>query len=156
MRNLFCMVVLLMTACASTRGGTSHRLITPEDQTTVADWTEDEKSREVAMRNLRRSDEASFHLLRVAKQRKGTVHEQSDLVISVISGSMRMTVDRDVIEVAPGDVIEIPRGTPYALTNQAANASVAYLVYTPALGAVDSKPAQTQSKSAWRWNLWAQ
>ena len=154
MRNMLYLLAVMSTGCATGAAGGGHRLITPEDQAT--DWTEDEKSRTAAMRNLRRSAEASFHLLRVQQDRKGTVHDKSDLVISVISGAMRMTVDRDVIEVVPGDVIEIPRGTPYALTNQANAASVAYLVYTPALDPADSKPAQTQSKSAWRWNLWAQ
>jgi mannose-6-phosphate isomerase-like protein (cupin superfamily) len=149
-------LAILLTACATTRGGESHRLITPESQEVVSDWTADEKTRDFAMRNLRRSDEASFHLLRVAKQRKATVHERSDLVMAVISGRLRVTVDREVIEMVSGDVIEIPRDTPYALTNQAVSASVAYLVYTKALDPADSKPAQTQSKGAWRWNLWAQ
>jgi quercetin dioxygenase-like cupin family protein len=155
MRKMLYVLVLMATACASGAGSGGHRLISPEEGQPT-DWTDDEKSRTAALRNLRRSDEASFHLLRVQKDRKGTVHQNSDLVIAVISGALRMTVDRDVIEVVPGDVIEIPRGTPYSLCNQASNASVAYLVYTPALNPTDSKPAQTQSKSAWRWNLWAQ
>jgi mannose-6-phosphate isomerase-like protein (cupin superfamily) len=60
--------------------------------------------------------------------------------------------------VAAGDVIEIPRGTPFRVKNRAQAASVAYLVYTPGLSSEDRKPvrAERESESAWKWNLWVQ
>ena len=154
----------LLTACASASAstpmasGTRGTLITPSGQSSSVEWSAAEQAQQVALRNLRRSPEASFHLLRIRAEQTAHVHERSDLVLMLLAGSLTVTLDDRVLPLKPGDVVEIPRGAPYALKNTGAQPSAAYLVYTPALDLQDYKPvgASRSRDSAWQWNLWLQ
>ena len=124
----------------------------------VSDWTAEERSRAVALRNLRRSPEASHHLLRLNGAQGAHVHERSDLLLLTVAGALTLSVGGEELTLAPGDVVEIPRGTPYEMHKQGSTPSVLYLVFTPALAADDYRAAEAAPtrESAWKWNLWLQ
>lgn len=161
----FVPIILLACSAACAPGSANVALrpsgvvITPEGNIAEPAWTEQELSQQVSMRNLRRTPEASFHLLHVnGKESSAYVHERSDLTLMVVAGKIELSLGREKITAAAGDVIEIPRGTPVQTANMAgSDASVAYMVFTPALDATDrTRVAESSRDSAWKWNLWPQ
>lgn len=153
------LLTLLLSACAGDTSGRGRgSLIRPEEPGGQPRWTERELQQPVALRNVRRSDQASFHLLRLRAEQPAYAHDRSDLVFMVLAGSMTMTVNGEPVRVAPGDVVEVPRGTPYALRNDGEAPGSAYLMFTPALAADDRRLVRgpVRRESAWKWNLWVQ
>jgi len=152
------LAVALLAGCAatSTASGARGRIITEARES--SSWSDEERAQNVTVRNLRRSAEASFHLMRVRSEQPLHVHDESDLVLVSVAGGFGLTLGDRALTLGPGDVVEIPRGTPYALKNEATDASVAYLVFTPALQPEDFKSVSGPPKreSAWQWNLWVQ
>jgi mannose-6-phosphate isomerase-like protein (cupin superfamily) len=154
---LFAMVCACL-GCAA-RGGAVGRgtLITPSSQTADVAWSDAERAQPVAMRNLRRAPEASFHLLRVKGERPTHVHANSDAVMFIVAGELTASVDGRSLPLKGGDVLELPRDTAYALASVGTEPAVAYLVFTPGLAADDDKAiVEAASESAWQWNLWVQ
>lgn len=151
-----------LLGCAHTTGHAVEpergKLISPSLASEATTWTGEEQARPSALRNLRRSPEASFHLLRVKEAHPARVHERSDLVLVSVAGALALEVDGEDLTLRPGDVLEVPRQTPYSLRNQATEASTAYLVFTPPLDARDDRPLESSKRreSAWKWNLWVQ
>lgn len=152
------MAICLLAGCAGTSvAGGRGRLITPSNQSAESAWSEHEREAPLVMRNLRSSAEASTHVLRVRTQREARVHAKSDLSLFLVAGELEVTVEGQPFRLARGDVMEVPRGTPYALRNLGADASVVYLVFTPGLADGDDKSAAAAPHdSSWRWNLWVQ
>ena len=142
-------------AVAQGRRGSVVRAAEASDAT---DWTAEERGRAVALRNLRRSPEASHHLLRLNGAQGAHVHAKSDLLLLTVAGALTLSVSGQELTLAPGDVVEIPRGTPYEMRNQGGASSVLYLVFTPALAADDYRPVKEAParESVWKWNLWLQ
>jgi mannose-6-phosphate isomerase-like protein (cupin superfamily) len=107
-------------------------------------------------RNLRRSPEASFHLIRIDGPLQPRVHDKSDLVLFVVSGELDLNLGKDRFRVQQGDVVEIPRGTPYAAHSRRGTKATLYGVATPPLSPDDQKPAAKPRESVWKWDLWIQ
>lgn len=158
MRKYACLPLVLVAACATGKAGSSGVLMSPRGNTSEPAWSEQEEQRDAALRNLRESPEASFHLLRVrTAEPSAHVSEKSDLVLMVMSGKVEVEVGYRTLPAGPGDIIEVPRGVAYRVKNVAQAPSTVYLVYTPSLAAGDRRAVtEPQSESAWKWNLWVQ
>jgi mannose-6-phosphate isomerase-like protein (cupin superfamily) len=150
-------VAVLLGACVHRASGGGGAVISPEGTVSEPQWSAGEASKATALRNLRRTPEASFHLLRVTGEQPATVSDGSDLVVMVVSGMMRLELGDQSLNVKRGDVVEVPRGTPIKMRSTASDAAVAYLVYTPALAADDRRTiAEPRRESSWKWSLWPQ
>lgn len=148
---------LLLAACATRAEHGAHVIATASRGDQTVGWTESEKAARVAIRNLRASPEASFHLLRVRERLPLRVHHKSDLVLMIVSGQAEVRFADQRTKVSSGDVVEIPQGTAYGLERRGEAEVVAYLVYTPALAADDTAQVdEPQHESVWKWNLWLQ
>lgn len=111
-----------------------HSLIlTPEDGVRSIVWTEQERAKNIAVRTLRRTHEASFHLVRLVTTEEPHVHERSDLTVFVLSGRVRIHLADRVTTVGPGDVIWIPRHIVHWAENLHPKASEAYAISSPPL-----------------------
>jgi mannose-6-phosphate isomerase-like protein (cupin superfamily) len=159
LRSCLCLPALLcaLSACVSAPTRAPGMVVSPADPSSQASWSEEEQRAEVAMRNLRRTPEASFHLLRLRGELRPRKHEQSDLVLLVVAGKLELELGDRMLPAAPGDVIEVPRGTPYGAKNRGDKPGVLYLVHTPALDPNDVRTIATSSpETSWKWNLWTQ
>jgi mannose-6-phosphate isomerase-like protein (cupin superfamily) len=159
LRSFLCLSALLfvLPACVSAPNRAPGMLVSPLVGEAATSWTEDELRAEAVMRNLRRTPEASFHLLRLRTALRKREHAQSDLVMLVVAGKIELELGDRMLPAAPGDVIEVPRGTPYGAINRGDEAGVVYLIFTPALDPNDVRNVTTpNAASAWKWNLWAQ
>lgn len=121
--------------CASSRG----LRITPDKTWAGADWNEEEKTREVAVRNLWQTSEASAHRIRLVTAEKPHVHDHHDLTVFVLKGRARVFLDGRFVIAQAGDVVEIPRGTLHWARNLEKWPSEVYAVFTPAYDGKDMR-----------------
>ncbi len=158
MRPLLALGLSLCTACASVSSQADRAtIISPGASGEARAWSDAERAAPVVLRNLQRTPEASYHLLRVRTALPRRQHERADLVLMVVAGHPKLTLGSDAVSAQPGTVVEIPRGTAYAVENAGAEPAVLYGVATPALDPEDSRQVpEGETVSAWRWNLWPQ
>jgi mannose-6-phosphate isomerase-like protein (cupin superfamily) len=157
MRLVSLLLSLCLTACMTPASRASGVVVSPADGSSQSGWSDEEKSANVVLRNLRQTAEASFHLLRVRTELTRRKHAQADLVLVVVAGQVEVQLGDRAIPSAPGDVIEVPREVPYAVVNKGRDAGVLYLVYTPALDPNDVRMVTEKGgESSWKWNLWTQ
>lgn len=149
---------LTLSACVTGAPRAAGVVVSPADAASTTQWSDDERNAEVVMRNLRQSDEASFHLLRVRTALPPRKHEKSDMVLMVVAGQLELSLGDRRLPGAPGDVIEVPRGVPYGVKSKGDKPGVLYVVYTPAFNVDDVRKVaeSTGGDAAWKWNLWTQ
>jgi mannose-6-phosphate isomerase-like protein (cupin superfamily) len=114
--------------------------ISPEQTWPSLSWSEEEKTRDVAVRPLWRTQEASGHAVRLRTAEKPHVHDHHDLVVFVMKGEARLHFADRSVDVKAGDVIEIPRGTLHWAENTGRGPGEAYALYTPAFDGQDIRP----------------
>jgi mannose-6-phosphate isomerase-like protein (cupin superfamily) len=124
-------VIGVMGICACGTPATAGRIVDPRGVAEAAVWSAAEQQKDVAVRTLHVSDTASVHLVRLARAEKPHVHEDSDLAVFVLRGSVHMHFGERVIPVVAGDVIEIPRGASHWAENAGDSPSEAYVVFSP-------------------------
>ncbi|HTL48957.1 MAG TPA: cupin domain-containing protein [Verrucomicrobiae bacterium] len=113
--------------------------ISPEKAWDEIEWSAEEKSRDVAVRTLWKTSEASAHAVRLSTAEKPHVHDRHDMVIFVRSGKARVFLGGRYVMVGAGDVLEIPRGTVHWAQNLGPGAGEAYALYLPAYDGQDMR-----------------
>lgn len=103
-------------------------------------WTEDELGKDVAIKTVRQSEGASYHLVRLLKAEKPHVHDRSDLAVFVLSGSVKMHFPGRVVPVSQGQAIDVPRGVAHWAENASSEPSFAYVIFAPAFDGKDRRP----------------
>lgn len=133
----------MLAACA---GSPEPRaaILAPSGLTERMDWTADEAARDVAIRTLGKTDAASSHAVRLLGAEKPHVHDRSDLFVFVLRGRVRMHLGDRVLDVFPGDAVEIPRGVVHWAENTARGASEAYVVFAPPFDGKDRRLVAAQ------------
>src|ERR1041385_5494798 len=92
-------------------------VVTPEGPLAAITWTDVELGKDVALRTVRQTDAASYHVVRLFKAEKPHVHDRSDLSVFVLSGSVNMHFADRVVPVGPGDVVAVPQGAAHWAEN---------------------------------------
>jgi mannose-6-phosphate isomerase-like protein (cupin superfamily) len=116
------------------------KVVSPGGSLPAVTWSDEELGKDVAIKTVRQSDGASHHVVRLLKAEKPHVHDRSDLVVIVLSGSVRMHFGDRVVPVGPGQIIDIPKGEPHWAENASAEPSFAYVVFAPAFDGKDRRP----------------
>ena len=142
-RPTCCRVMLVMLCFVAFIGGcettgstrTAHmrgRLITPTMVYTNTRWTPDELSRDVAVRSMRVTRYASYHMIAVNKSEQPHVHDKHDVAVTLLSGRARLHLGLKTFELNPGDVVELPRGNLHWIENLGgAVPAEAFAVFSP-------------------------
>lgn len=109
-------MTLLSTGCettGSTRKINAHRarIIRPNQVMAATQWTNEEFNKDVAVRSIRVTRNASYHLICLNTSEKPHIHDHHDLIVTVLSGNVRMHLNMKTHDLKTGDVVEIPRGT---------------------------------------------
>ncbi len=123
--------------CATTARG---RVITPDGDLPAPTWTVEEQAKPIAVHRLRATAETSISVIRLAGAEQPHIHKDHDLVVVLLSGAARLHLGQRVIDVHPGDVMEIPRGTVHWAENTGAGASEVYAVFSPPYDGRDNLP----------------
>lgn len=103
-------------------------------------WTAEESAKEIAVRSVRTTETASYHVIRLAGAEKPHRHLVSDLTVTVLRGQVRMHLGDQVEVVNAGQVIDVPRGTPHYAENIDREPSEAYVVFSPPFAPTDNHP----------------
>jgi quercetin dioxygenase-like cupin family protein len=88
-----------------------------------------------------RTEGASYHLVQVRGGEKPHRHAAHDLTVLVLRGRGTLHAGGEVVALAAGDVIVIPRDAVHWFSNTGREPAVALVVFTPPLDAPDSVPA---------------
>ena len=136
-RWLFCALCAVCLCCSSGEGGGT--IVEPKATTEQTSWTDQERAQEIAVKTLRKTESASYHVIRLSGAEKPHTHDRSDLSVFVLRGAVRMHLADRVIDVGPGDVIDIPRGVVHWAENVAGGASEAYAVFAPPFDGKDRR-----------------
>jgi quercetin dioxygenase-like cupin family protein len=130
--NRLALGVLLGVAAAGCGGG-APRLLGEGGVVPAVAWTAEELAKTGAIRTLRATHEASFHVLRLDGAEQAHVHDRNDLTVVVLSGGGTLHLGEAALAVRPGDVLTIPRGATHWLDSGGAPTQV-YLICTPPMG----------------------
>ncbi len=102
-------------------------------------WTLEERSRDIVVRPLRATPEASYSIVMLSGAEPPHIHEKSDLTVFVIAGSARMTIGNQQVFLNVGDVVEIPRGVTHWAKNAGDGPCEVYVVAVPPMDPNDRK-----------------
>jgi mannose-6-phosphate isomerase-like protein (cupin superfamily) len=115
-------------------------VITPDGPLPAVVWTDEELGKDVAIKTVRQTEAASYHVVRLWKAEKPHVHDRTELSVFVLSGSVNMHIGTRVVPVHAGDAIDVPRGVPHWAENASADPSFAYVVFAPPFDGKDRRP----------------
>ncbi|MDP3920617.1 MAG: D-alanyl-D-alanine carboxypeptidase family protein [Candidatus Omnitrophota bacterium] len=101
-------------------------------------WTDEEAQGEVAVRQLRRTEKASYHMVRLRTREVAHVHKTHDLTIFMTKGAGRVHMAGRVLDLVPGDTAFIPKDTIHWGENIGPGASEVYAIFTPPFDGQDS------------------
>jgi quercetin dioxygenase-like cupin family protein len=107
------------------------RLLTSTGIAPKVEWTAEEQQKDIAIRELSRSASASVHLVRARGAEKPHTHDEHDLIVMLVSGSVRAHLGDQVLDAHPGDVIQIPRGLPHWVENTGSEPSLSFAIFSP-------------------------
>jgi mannose-6-phosphate isomerase-like protein (cupin superfamily) len=107
-------------------------------------WTEDELSRNAAVKTLRTTAEASFHLIRLKGAEPPHVHDRHDLTVFIFSGTSVVHFKDRAVSISQGELIDIPRGVWHWAENIGQDPTHAYAVFTPPFDGKDRRLEEHQ------------
>lgn len=122
---------LLAASAAGCAGAAQAGTVHTPDGPVVVVWTADEAAEERSVRPLAKSETASYAFVRLGRKEALHRHDLSDATIVVLSGRARVRVGDHVVEMSPGDVVFIPRGTPHSVENLTPEPLEAFAVFSP-------------------------
>tara|TARA_B100001971_G_C18247272_1_gene575292 strand:- start:349 stop:771 length:423 start_codon:yes stop_codon:yes gene_type:complete len=102
-------------------------------------WSQDELTSDVAVKNLRATAEASFHLVRLKGAESPHIHDRHDLTVFILSGTSTVNFKDHAISMGPGDLIKIPRGVLHWAKNIGQDPTQAYAIFTPPFDGKDRR-----------------
>lgn len=102
-------------------------------------WTAAERGQPIAIRTLRTTEQASFHLVHAVGAEEPHYHDRTDLTVFVLSGEVDVHLGERTQRARVGDVIEIPKGTKHWVANAGAGPSLSYVVFSPPFDGKDRR-----------------
>lgn len=119
---------LLVPGCG---GGDRVQILTPGVDNRTVEWTEKEQQQIQSMKTLHTWSGTSVHGLRLAGRSDSRVHDRHDLTVVMLAGRADVRLAGKWRTVNPGDIIEIPRGSPYQLDRLGSEPAEFYFIYYP-------------------------
>jgi mannose-6-phosphate isomerase-like protein (cupin superfamily) len=124
--------LILVTLAAGGCGGAGRvQILTPGMDNRTVSWSAQEQQQIQAMKTLHTWSGTSVHALRLAGRSDSRVHDRHDLTVVMLSGRADVRLAGKWRNVGPGDIIEIPRGSPYQLDRLGGEAAEFYFIYYP-------------------------
>ena len=147
-RTPLAILILLVAASwsASELQARSWRVVTPKSNLDIDDWTAKEKRLPLARRLIRRTDEASFHLLRIRESEVPHVHDEHDLTVTVLSGRSRIHFKTRSVLLRRGDIVHVPRGEMHWAEVLGDGPLEVHAVFTPPLDGKDFRKVNEKAR----------
>lgn len=94
-------------------------------------WSAEEQVQDIAIRELSRNESNSLHWVRARGAEKPHTHDTHDLVVVLLSGSVRAHLGDQVIEARAGETLTIPRKVPHWVENTGEEPSLSLAIFSP-------------------------
>jgi len=130
------------SAVVSTPAASAPKIVTPDGPLPPVTWSDEELAKDVALKTVRQTEGASYHVVRLLRAERPHAHDRSDLSVFVLSGAVNMHIAGRIVPLAAGDVVEVPKGVPHWAENASSGASMAYVVFVPAFDGKDRRPVE--------------
>jgi quercetin dioxygenase-like cupin family protein len=134
--RLSVLLVLFLPAVAALAG----KVVDPGGVVRPEPWTREERAAPIARRDLGRTPEASFALLRLTASESPHVHDRHDLTVTVLSGRSRIHFADRAVDLSPGDVVHVPRGAVHWAEVLGRRAVEVHVTFTPPFDGTDNRP----------------
>lgn len=130
-RSIAATLVLMPLLLSSCGGNGRVQILTPGVDNRPVEWSDKEQQQIQSMKTLHTWSGTSVHGLRLAGRSDSRVHDQHDLTVVMLAGRADVRLAGKWRTVNPGDIIEIPRGSPYQLDRLGSEAAEFYFIYYP-------------------------
>ncbi len=136
--SIFVMCLAFLNfSCATSNKEHVWKAVVPEGVVEKVAWTEEDLSKDPVTRNIKLTNDSSFHFLHLQGSEKPHTHDDHDLYAFMISGECRLTMAGKQFELKKDDAVFIPRGTVHWAENVDPKGSEAYVIFVPALTGPD-------------------
>ena len=89
---------------------------------------------------LGKSEEASFHYIRLWTKEKPHRHETHKLIVFMLSGQAEIHFGDKTYPIEKGDMMEIPKGAVHWAENKGSGPAEVYAIFMPPYDGKDFKP----------------
>ncbi len=122
-------LILVFAAC---QPRAKVKVIYPDKVYQEVIWSAEELDKNIAIRNLSRSEYSSTHLIRLKGQEVPHYYDHHDLTVTAISGKHTLHFTDHEVPLEPGDVAFIPKGTLHWAENNDDTVSTVFVLSSPA------------------------
>lgn len=137
MKKAFCFIILsLLAGCQTPNYPIVHF---PGNEYRHILWTLEEQEKNVAVRQIYRSNDSSVHLMRLKGREFPHYHDKHDLQATIISGKSTIHFKDREVSLSPGDIIFIPKGSYHWVENKHPVATEIFAVFSPAFDGKDRR-----------------
>ncbi|MFQ5541576.1 MAG: cupin domain-containing protein [Candidatus Binatia bacterium] len=104
----------------------------------------------IKVATLGRGKDISHHVVQVRDRESPHFHKEHDLTVVVLRGGGYLMFDKERVDLAPGDVLFIPRGVVHYFVNTFPQPSVALAAFTPPFDGKDTIAVKNPSDNTGR------
>ncbi len=144
-RNLPVFLMLALAGCATAAaGGQTQWMTFPSGKgdkgVTLEAWLQEhplKTDQGMSIEEISRGETASAAIVQIRKVQPLHMHAEHDLTAIVLKGEGLLRVGDRNLELRPGSIVTIPRGTAHSFTNKSQETAVAYAMFNPAFDGKD-------------------
>lgn len=107
------------------------KFVLPGQDVTSLNWSPEEQKKSISVRPIAKTNHLSMSVLRLNGQEKPHYHDRHDLIVTVAKGVGAINFKDRRVELMPGDMVVIPRGTYHWAESIGPKAAEFYVVFTP-------------------------
>ena len=115
------------------------KIVFPDKIYQDTEWTDSEKEKNIAFKNLNQNKQSSSHLVRIKGKEVPHYHDYHSSTVTVISGKSILHFEDLDIPLEKGDIVNIPKGTYHWAENIDENATVVFVTFFPAYKGKDKR-----------------
>lgn len=138
MRFILVMVTLLFFVGCQTSSAPA-KLILAGGEIDMVNWSEEEKAKDFAIRPVFKDDDSNSVIMRMQASEPPHYHDRHGLAVTVVSGRAAINLSDKRVELSPGDIILIPKGTYHWAEPLDGKPSVVFVVFSPAFDGKDRR-----------------
>lgn len=137
----FIQSVIVVMCLAGCQSSPLKVLLAGQEVETVV-WSEAEKAKDFAIRPIFKDADSSTVLMRMNASEPPHYHDRHGLAVTIVSGRAAINFSDRRVELSPGDVVLIPKGTYHWAEPLGAEPSVVFVVFSPAFDGKDRRLAK--------------
>lgn len=141
----FIMVIVVLLFLVGCQRGPAKLNLAGQEIDSVY-WSEEEKAKDFAIRAVFNDDDSSSVLMRMQASEPPHYHDRHGLAVTVVSGRAAINFSDRRVELNPGDIVVIPKGTYHWAESLDDKPSVVFVVFSPPFDGKDRRVVKSIDK----------